>query len=292
MASRALVALPSLAETSARDYPGVHNAVAYREGFISGSQPEGDAGFDTLRDMGIRTIISVDGSAPEVDKAEARGMRYIHLPIGYNGFDEERRLDLARATRDAIASGPIYIHCHHGKHRSAGAAAAVASGLGWLTPEQGVDRMLVSGTAKNYTGLYACAANSQIIAMSVLDSRPGEYPSVSHPSNFVQAMVEIDHAMEHLKAIERAGWKVPADHPDLVPVAEAGRLADLLRISAAGERAKSKPVEFAELLMRNSAESQTLEDLLGAPNADVQSLSAQLKIIARSCTDCHKQFRD
>src|SRR5262249_27875258 len=144
------------------DYPGIHNAVTYHDGFVSGSVPEGDAGFDTLAAMGVKTIISVDGAEPEVDKARARGIRYIHLPIGYNGFDEQRRLHLSRATRDAMADGPVYIHCHHGKHRSAGAAATIAESLGWLTPQEGVARMKVSGTSPDYKGLYACALSATV----------------------------------------------------------------------------------------------------------------------------------
>jgi hypothetical protein len=98
-----------------------------------------------------------------VEKAKARGIRYIHLPIGYNGFDEQRKLQLVRATRDAMVQGPVYIHCHHGKHRSAGAAATIAASLGWLSPAESVDRMHVSGTAANYTGLYACASSATIL---------------------------------------------------------------------------------------------------------------------------------
>ena len=145
------ITLPTMSDQSPRDYPGIHNAVAFHDGFISGSVPEGEAGFETLAAMGVKTIISVDGAVPDVDMARARGLRYIHLPIGYNGFDEQRRLELARATRDAMNDGAVYIHCHHGKHRSAGAAAVVIASLGWATPEKAIERMKVSGAAPAYS---------------------------------------------------------------------------------------------------------------------------------------------
>ena len=88
--ARAKVAVPGVDETKPRDYPGICNAVTYHDGYVSGSVPEGDAGFDTLAAMGVKTIISVDGAVPEVERATVRGMRYIHLPIGYNGVDEKR----------------------------------------------------------------------------------------------------------------------------------------------------------------------------------------------------------
>ena len=132
----ATVEVPTVDDDKPRDLTGLHNVVAYHDGFYSGGVPESNAGFDTLSAMGVRTIISVDGAVPDVDAAKARGIRYIHLPIGYNGFDESRKKELVRATRDAMYVGPVYMHCHHGKHRSAGAAGTVAASLGWAKPEE------------------------------------------------------------------------------------------------------------------------------------------------------------
>lgn len=286
------IPMPTFDETTPQDLPGLHNAVAFHEGFVSGSVPEGEAGFDTLRAMGVRTIISVDGAEPEVALAEARGMRYIHLPIGYNGFDDERKLQLVRATRDALAEGPVYIHCHHGKHRSAGAAATVAASLGWTTPEAGVERMKVAGTAPNYKGLYACASDAEVISPAMIDDVPANFPSVWTPSSFVKAMVEIDEVFEHLKAIEKAGWKTPADHPDLVPAAEAGRLVDLHRVLIEGDYVGRKPAEFAALMLEGQNQSQAIEDLLVAGTATPEALSELMKALNASCKDCHVAFRD
>ena len=52
------------------------------------------------------------------------------------------------------------------------------------------------------------------------------------------AMVEVDHAWAHLEAIKAAGWKVPHDHPDLVPAAEAGQLTDNLRFASEDTQAQ------------------------------------------------------
>ncbi len=288
----ARIAMPTVAETQPTELPGLHNLVAFHDGLISGSQPEGDAGFDTLAAMGVRTIISVDGAEPEVEKAESRGMRYIHLPISYNGIEDARRLELTRATRDAMRDGPVYIHCHHGKHRSAGAAAVVAAHLGWATAEQGVARMKVSGTSVNYAGLYACAQGAAPLEASVIDAVPADFPSISKPSGFIQGMVDVDHAFEHLKDIEKAGWKTPASSPDLVPAAEAGRLADLYRALHETAYAKRKPAELSAMLRDAQDKARVLEDLLAAGERDPAKLSAQFKLVAASCKDCHVKYRD
>jgi len=281
-----------MADQQVRNYDGLHNVVAYHEDFYSGSVPEGEEGFETLAGLGIHTIISVDGAVPDVDAAKAHGMRYIHLPIGYNGFDEQRKLELVRAARDAMEDGPVYVHCHHGKHRSAGAAGTIIAGLGWGSAEDMVARMKVSGTSPSYTGLYACTANTVAIAPEALNAIDADFPEVSRPQGLVKAMIEIDEINEHLKAIEEVEWLTPSDHPDLVPVAEAGRLADIFRLLLEDDLVKSKPVEMLELLRADGALVQELEDMLASETIDAPAISAQFKRIQTGCKDCHAKYRD
>lgn len=283
---------PAMSDDKPRDFAGLHNVVAFHPGFFSGGVPEGGAGFDSLKALGIKTIISVDGAEPDLVEAKARGLRYIHLPIGYNGFDEKRKLELVRATRDAMKDGPVYMHCHHGKHRSAGAAAAVAVSLGWATPDEMTRRMKVSGTAPHYKGLYACTASAVVLPTVKIDSVSPDFPEVSRPSGMVKGMIEIDAAYEHLKAIEKAGWKVPDDHPDLVPAAEAGRLADLYRVLLENERVAAKPRDFAEMMDAGRLHAESLENLFVANEKDTAKLTAAMKLITASCKDCHSKYRD
>ena len=289
--------MPKVADTDPVDAAGLHNVVAFAPDLLSGSAPEGDAGFDVLKSWGVRTIISVDGSVPDIERAKARGMRYVHLPIGYHGFDDARKLELARASRDLPR--PIYVHCHHGKHRSAGAAGTIAVTLGWATPDGAVARMKVAGTAPAYEGLYRCTAGASKVTDALLDAARAEFPEVSKPKGFVRGMVEIDVAWDNLKAVQRAGWIAPADHPDLAPAAEAGRLADTLRLLIDDARVKDMPEEFRTLLARNAAEAQSLEDLLakGTPTATpspeiAERLNAIATSIAATCKACHNAYRD
>lgn len=292
---RPVVDPSSVSAASATDFPGVHNAVAFGDGLISGGVPEGDAGFDTLARLGVGTIISVDGAVPDVARAERRGMRYVHLPIGYNGFDEPRRLQIIRATRDGLERGTVYIHCHHGKHRGAAAAAAAAVGLGKATPDAMVERMKVAGTSPSYSGLYACVRAATPVGSARVDAVNGDFPSVSRPTGMVEGMVEVDEILDRLRAIEAAGWRAPADHPDLVPAAEAARLGDVFRELAAlgaGDAARRRPEAFVQHLITTSALATEIEDRLLARPTDPAGLSARLAGLAASCKDCHVRYRD
>jgi protein tyrosine phosphatase (PTP) superfamily phosphohydrolase (DUF442 family) len=284
---------PPIASDKPVEYKGLHNVVSYGPGFMSGSAPDSDEGFEMLREMGVRTIVSVDGAEPDVDKAKAYGLRYVHLPIGYNGMDHKRTLEISKAVKMAQADGPVYIHCHHGKHRSAGAAGAAAVTLGWLTNEEATEKLKVSGTSTAYKGLFQCVSAAYPVNGAEWDSVPNSFPEVSRPSGYVESMVEIDEVFDHLKAIEKAGWKPPAESPDLVPVAEAARLADLFRTLADHKEAAAKPAPVPGLLRADSAKATEIEDGLAAtPQMTASDLSQRLRSLAASCTDCHAKYRD
>lgn len=285
---------PTLDADKPVDLPGLHNLVAFGPTFYSGSVPEGDAGFDSLKALGIKTIISVDGAAPDVAAAKARGMRYIHLPIGYNGMNQTRTMEIARAVELAETRGPVFIHCHHGKHRSAGAAGAAAVTLGMLSNEAALGRLKVSGTAPNYKGLFKCVNAARPATQAELAAVPDNFPEVWKTSGLVNTMVEIDEAFENLKAIESAGWVSPPDHPDLVPAAEAGRLADLFRNLQDDEAVKSESAEFRSAAAAASKDAAEIEAALTAKNAAniTAQATAKFKILARSCKECHAKYRD
>jgi hypothetical protein len=295
------LAPPTIDAKAPIDAPGLHNLVAFHADVWSGSVPAGDAGFDSLKSLGVRTILSVDGALPDLDRARERGMRYVHLPIGYDGFDDARKVELARAVRDLPR--PIYIHCHHGKHRSAGATATVAVALGWLTPELAADRMKVAGTAAGYTGLWSCTANAVPLAAAVIDAAPADFPERTTPTSLVAAMVEIDEVHDRLKRVQKAGWRAPNDHPDLAPLADAGRLADLYRLLDDDAQLKDVPesqrATVREWLVREGLAAARLEGLLEAMDASVPDRAAlnlradaSLALLGASCKACHQQHRD
>lgn len=280
---------PPLTAEKGVDFPGIHNVVAYGPGIYSGSVPEGEAGFESLANMGIRTIISVDGAAPEVDEAEDLGMRYVHFPVTYGGIGDDRRLEITRAVRDL--PGPVYIHCHHGKHRSAGASATAAVALGRLDNEAALARMKVSGTAPNYKGLYACATDTHLLTDGQISAAPNDFPSRWKTSGMVDSMVAIDEANDQLKALEKAEWGMPKDHPDLVPSAVAGNLENVLRSLLDDHDTLAQPQEFRDIMKSAADAAQKLEDGI-VSQAAADDLNQRMKAVAQSCKACHTKYRD
>ena len=62
---------------------------------LAGSQPEGNATLARLAAQGVKTVVSVQGAKPDVEAARKHGLRYVHLPISYNGVPTNRAVEFA-----------------------------------------------------------------------------------------------------------------------------------------------------------------------------------------------------
>jgi protein tyrosine phosphatase (PTP) superfamily phosphohydrolase (DUF442 family) len=270
--------------------PGLHNVFRITDRLYSGSSPEGDEGFGSLQQLGIRTIISVDGARPEVERARKFGMRYVHLPTGYDGVPREQALKLAKAVREL--PGPVYVHCHHGKHRGPAAAAVVHLCLDQqCAVETAIAEMRRAGTDPRYTGLYASAQELRRPTAEELEQVPADFPEVAPVTDLARMMVNIDSRWDHLKLARAAGWKVPPHHPDIDPPHEARQLVEHFREAGRLPAVKDRPEDFRRGLAESEEAGQQLESALrGKPDADVAE-KAYTRLHA-ACSQCHAHYRD
>lgn len=267
------------------------NAYRIHPKVISGGLPEGEAAFRELRDLGIKTIISVDGAKPDVELANKYGMRYVHVPHGYDGISEQRARELAKAVRDL--PGPIYIHCHHGRHRSPTAAAVACVGAGLLPAEAAPAVLQAAGTGKNYRGLHHAAQTAKRFDDALLDALQAEFPAQARIPPLAEAMVELDKTFEHMRHIEAAGWSVPEDHPDLDPAHESLLLVEHFTEMLRTEEVQQQPAQFLEWLRASEHAAQQLHNLLEQGDADpAQRATTLLARIHGLCSECHQQYRD
>jgi protein tyrosine phosphatase (PTP) superfamily phosphohydrolase (DUF442 family) len=282
------IAPPAPTDGKAANLAGLHNVVTYAPNVVCGGVPEGEEGLHTLAAMGIKTIVSVDGATPDVATAEKLGMHYIHLPISYNGITQQRQKELAQAVVNA--DGPVYMHCHHGKHRSASALATALVQSGKLTTAQAVERMKVSGTAENYQGLWQAARDSKPLDASELKADLSKFPSIAKVSGMVAMMAEIDSVFENVTAAQKAGWAAPKDHPDLVPQKESKRLQSLFGQLENDAESKAHPADYQQMLGKSLAAAKALDAAVAA--GDKAAADAQYQTIQKSCKECHKVHRD
>jgi protein tyrosine phosphatase (PTP) superfamily phosphohydrolase (DUF442 family) len=272
------------------------NAYRVADKVISGGQPVGEAGFAALKALGVRTIISVDGARPDVDLAKKFGLRYVHLPHGYDGVPDERAKELAKAVRDL--PGPIYIHCHHGQHRSPTAATVACVAVGLLRPESALMVLKTAGTSENYRGLYQSAQAARRIDDKLLDELQTDFPETARLPPIADAMVEIEHTHDHLKALSGSGWKRLARQPDLDPAHEALLLKEHYHELMRTGEVQRQPAEFRQILQAAERDAQSLETALrswlksGSVGSPPDSVARSFTAVSHSCTACHSKFRD
>ena len=275
--------------------PGLHNVFALGTNVYSGSSPEGNEGFAALAKLGVKTIITVDGAKPAVESARRHGIRYVHLPHGYNGINTSLQLLLAKAAESL--PGPIYVHCHQGQHRGPTAAAVICMANDGWTAAQAESWLRTAGTATNYVGLYDVVRGFQRPSVEQLRSTPGTFPEAAKVSGLVDAMVEIDEHWLHLKAIRAADYGVPSQHPDIKPANEAVILWEHYREAQRLPDAAHHGTDFVARLRAAESEAREAEGLLGLfalePKREIRAqLDKTFDAMAKTCASCHQAYRD
>lgn len=268
---------------------GIENFYQLSDRFYSGSAPEGEAGFEALRKLGIKTIITVDGAKPDADTARRFGIRYVHLPIGYDGVPAAQAVKLVKAAE--TLPGPIYIHCHHGLHRGpAGAAVICEAAEGWQ-PEQAEAWLHLAGTSSNYPGLYRSVEQFRPPSEAALAKVPDDFPEKSPVSPLADVMIQVDGRVDNLKLIKKAGYKTPSNHPDLEPAQEALLLDELFKELLRSPAVEKHPADFKSKLAdaeRSAAAFQ--QSIAGGPAGAVADAAFQK--LNDACAACHKSYRN
>ena len=277
---------PVVAATG-EDVRGIHNFHRATTNIFSGSQPEGDAGFAALAKLGVKTIISVDGARPEVELAAKHGLRYVHLPFGYDGIPASRVAELAKA--GSVLAGPVYVHCHHGKHRGPAAVSVIClADAGW-TPAQAEKFMREAGTGAEYQGLYRAAREFKAPTAEQLAATPANFPSIAETSSLVDAMVAMDGICENLKLAQAAGWQTPTNHADMTPAHESLMLLEQLREVARTKDTAGRSEDFRAKLDNAVRAAGAMQDQINAGRAIADTAFKQL---GQTCADCHQRYRN
>lgn len=269
----------------ASNLDGLFNLIEVQERIFSGSEPKDKSAFAALRDLGVKTIVSVDGARPNTELARQFGLRYVHIPIGYDCIPDTAAAALTRVVREI--DGPIYFHCHHGQHRGP-AAAAIACLASRKTSDTSALKFLeLAGTGKEYAGLWRDVAAFRPPAP---DARLPELVERAEVDSLSAAMAVLDRQWDNLKFCRDAGWKTPKDHPDLDPPQAALLVREAFTEAVRGLGANSPRPELKEWLTDAQAQALAIETDLA--HARHEQLATKLQALEQSCKTCHAKFRN
>ncbi len=251
-----------------------------------GPVPTGERDFEALAQRGVTMIVSVDAMTPDVAGAAAHGIRTVHIPTRYSGLSDDQHRSLAAALYQA--EGPVFVHCHHGVHRAPTAAAAALIALGTIDTDAGARVLAAAGTSPSYPGLHACVHEATPMdAEARAELAEVVLHEVAPVTGTAGGMATIDHAWDVLAVVRKAGWRVPKDHPDAVPAAEAGLVRDVLRSLI---ELDVHDDEYASLMTRAAREAGELEAALVANDAAAAEVA--YTALGTTCIGCHQGYRN
>jgi hypothetical protein len=296
-------AIDSCAQEVANRFPAklktehLSNCIQVSEGVFSGAVPDGERAFAELQKLGIKTVISVDGMKPNVELAATFGLKYVHLPHGYDGIASQRLMEISKALLELPK--PVYVHCHHGKHRSPAATAAACIMLNWIDRDSGLKVLSVAGTNPNFRGLVQAVEECKTIDPNALNRLSIDFKPVSEIAPLTEQMVVMDQLFEKIgNGIDRfLGLDVKqtdnSTKHDNVSSNQA-QLADTalllsesyIELSRTSQETKT---EYLQLLEHGRDLSVRLETALRRTPSQAKQSWTQLK---DNCNRCHQKFRD
>src|SRR6476620_1548488 len=101
------------------------------ERFFRGGRT-GKKDFDTLKAIGVDTIIDLTDNSPEEQGlAEAAGLKYVNIGIKDKSYPTDEAVALFLKTVNDPATGKFYVHCAGGRHRTGDMAAVYRFQEGW-----------------------------------------------------------------------------------------------------------------------------------------------------------------
>lgn len=293
-AYEAAATLP-LASATPMELPGLHNVFRLSDNIVSGSEPHGDAAFAELERLGIRTILSVDGAVPDLERAARHGMRYVHVPIQYKGISDAEVLKISKTFREL--AGPFYVHCFHGKHRGPAAAAIGRCILDGTSRQQAIAEMRQwMGTAPEYEGLYQTIATHTIPDARTTATFAFDFPSQHRAEGFVAAMVEMTRSFDHLKDLHRRDFAADPAHPDIDALNEARKLKSLFEACLDTGEYRGAKADFRGWMDESMADATALVRSLEQGRAGAADAMAEagrlVPRLQKTCKACHKLYRD
>ena len=281
--------IPAEASLDAEGHPeGIHRYRKWSDKIGQGGQPEGEVAFRNLAALGYTTIVSVDGARPDVENASKYGLRYVHVPVGYDGVPKDAQERIVKACE--TSEGPVFVHCHHGRHRGPAAAMIARIAFDGISNAQAVADLEESGCAADYKGLYRDVLAAVPPTKAALAQVPANLPSYVSPGDIAAQMASVDVTWDRVGKVKDAGWVTTASMPDVDPPHEVRILWEKLREMGRLDETRAKGGEFSALLTKSEEAGRALEDSIR--KGDKEAATKAWGAVKQSCTACHDRWRN
>lgn len=269
--------LPRLIQTEGE----IENFYQISSDLYSGGEPYSPEAFALLKKHNIKSILTVDAAIPQVELARKHGIRYIQIPIGYDGIATDTANEIAQAFE--LAPKPMYVHCHHGKHRGPTACMVIGVAHYNWTEQQAVKWLHDAGTAEAYKGLYQTARD-----FKKKDYQPNrrkllkDFPETAKVDQLPRAMADMGRIYDLLKKHNRNNEILKFDQAILLQEA----FHEMQRTAFN----QKQPQDYRDWMKASEEISIELRAALDKKDATLGSKLYQA--LASTCKKCHLKYRD
>lgn len=147
-----------------------------------------------------------------------------------------------------------------------------------------------AGTGANYKGLWKIVTEFKKPTKEELDAVDNKFPESVEAAPMAAAMVNIDNRWEHIRDAKAIEWKVSEKHPDIEPAHEALLLEEAFHELNRSPQTKTYPADFVQMMRDSEKASADLKKAIQAK--DNAGAVVAFEAIKKSCSDCHKLYRD
>ena len=286
------------------DLPGLLHVYHLSGNIISGAEPQGREGLRRVAQLGVRTILSVDGKVPDAAGAAEFGMRYVHVPLQYVGLTDDEILNIAKTFREL--EGPFYVHCFHGKHRGPAAAALGRVVLDGVPRDHAIAEMRQwCETSSKYEGLYSTVAAALLPTPAETARHAFDFPAAHRFDGFRSLMIEMTRKWDLVKEAQERGWQIDPEHPDVLPLGEATQLHQLFAATREFAQDPAWSSDFhgwleegidasSRLVRALEASSMAAAEAPGEPGAAdwPEQAASAFATLQTNCVACHDAYRN
>ena len=103
-------------------FPNVHikNFGQMDERFYRGAEPKGLADIESLKALGIHTVIDLQAKPEPAERGEVEslGMRYVNIPMVDKAYPRPEWVAAFLKAVDDPSTGKFFVHCAGGRHRT------------------------------------------------------------------------------------------------------------------------------------------------------------------------------
>jgi tyrosine-protein phosphatase SIW14 len=135
---------------------GISNLARINSTLYRGAQPD-EKGYQVLRELGVKTLISFRSNTDGTKDVEAAGMKLVRIPVQADVFGStpptDEQLKLFFDTALDVRNHPVYFHCAHGKDRTGTLGAIWRVEIDGWTNAEAVEEMQAFGYHDYYKDL-------------------------------------------------------------------------------------------------------------------------------------------